>query len=55
MGPVHANSANILYLDGHAANRINWKSRGDSAARLYRDYLLAEQNGSASQVGGMDY
>jgi len=55
IGPVHTNSANILYLDGRAANRINWKARGDSAARLYCDYLFAEQNGQAGKVGSMDY
>ena len=27
IGPVHNNSANFLFLDGHVAGRINWKGR----------------------------
>ncbi len=35
IGPNHANSANILFLDGHTANRTGWKGR---ASTLYYDY-----------------
>lgn len=36
VGPTHSNSANFLFLDGHVANRTNWKGR-DSI--LYYDIV----------------
>ncbi len=29
VGPNHSNSANFLFLDGHGANRVNWKGRAE--------------------------
>ena len=39
VGPNHCNSANILFLDGHAANRTGWKGR---ASVLYYDYVSSD-------------
>ncbi len=35
IGPNHNNAANLLFLDGHVASRINWKNR---AAAVYYNY-----------------
>lgn len=57
IGTVHIGYANILYLDGHLMPRKEWKGLHHSDARMYSDYLFAEQNRSRtwSNVGAFDY
>ncbi len=56
-GPVHSDGANFLYADGHTAYRLQWQYRGNTDARLYSDYLLAEQDKSRTwgNIGCLDF
>ncbi len=55
IGAVHTQYTNILYLDGHAMTRNNWKGLHDSNARMYSDHLFAEQNRTQNKTGAFDY
>ena len=42
LGTYHNDGCNILYGDGHAQNRKNWKHRNDEQARMTAQNYLED-------------